>query len=132
MAGIWRAALVPVLLTATGCASAGGAGAQGSVTRFYDDYAQRDGAAACALLTPGARQAVAEAAHETCARAVLRERLPRVGAVRATQVYGDQAQVHLRGDTAFVARLDGGWRVRAVGCTPRPGAPYDCEVEDGG
>jgi hypothetical protein len=48
-----------------------------------------------------------------------------------TSVYGDQAQVKLSGDTAFVARFPSGWKVVAIGCTATPGKPYSCLVEAG-
>jgi hypothetical protein len=134
MSGTWRVALLsvlPVLLISTGCAAAR-PDAAASVTRFYEAYRQHDGARACALLTPAARKEVAAAAHDTCARGVVAEKLPRPGAPRSTKVFGDQAQVRMGGDTAFVARVTGRWQVRAIGCTRRQDAPYECEVEDGG
>ena len=132
MSRLWLGALLPLLLVPTGCAATSGPEAQTSVTRFYDAYRDQHGAVACALLTPGARKDVVGATRTSCARGVLRERLPRVGSVRRTEVFGDQAQVRMGGDTAFVARIGQRWQVRAVGCARRQDAPYECEVEDGG
>jgi hypothetical protein len=74
---------------------------------------------------------VAQSAGAPCPSALLRDPLPRPGPVTASTVYGDQAQVRLRGDTAFVARFADGWRLVALGCRPRASRPYDCEVEAG-
>jgi hypothetical protein len=124
--------LLPLVLVPAGCAAGSAPDAESVVSRFYAAYGRQDGAAACALLAPAARKEVADAAHGSCARGLLRETLRGGDPVRSSQVYGDQAQVRVRGDTAFVARIDGRWQVRAVGCTPRREAPYECEVEDGG
>jgi hypothetical protein len=128
----WGALLLALLLVPTGCAAGSAPDAESVVARFYAAYGRHDGTAACALLAPAARKEVSDAAHGSCARGLLRETLHGSGLVRSSQVYGDQAQVHVRGDTAFVARIDGRWQVRAVGCASRQDAPYECEVEDGG
>lgn len=101
------------------------------MTRFYDAYGRDDGAAACALLAPSTRREVEKSAGAPCAEGLIDESLPQPGAVRRSRVFGDQAQVRLAGDTAFVARFPGGWKVVAVGCQRRPDLPYDCEVEAG-
>jgi hypothetical protein len=124
-------ALLPLLLVSAGCAAASRPDAEATVTRFYAAYHRHDGVGACRLLGPKVRDDVARSAHSSCARALLQERLPGAAPVRSAQVFGDQAQVRLRGDTAFVARLRGAWKVLAVGCTPQPQGPYQCLVESG-
>jgi hypothetical protein len=126
----WPAAVVPLLLL-SGCATASRPDVESSVTSFYAAYEQRDGAKACALLAPAVREEVARSTGTSCERGLLSERLPSVHPVRSTSIAGDQAQVRLGSDTAFVARFPSGWKVTAVGCTRRPGAPYDCQVEAG-
>ena len=121
-------ALIPVV---AGCAAADRPDVESVVTHFYDAYDRRDGAAACSLLAPPARHEVEKATGVSCARGLLQEHLPRAGRVGRTTVSGDQAQVRLGGDTAFVAKFPGGWKVVAAGCSPQPQQPYDCEVEAG-
>ncbi|GAB1645581.1 hypothetical protein [Krasilnikovia sp. MM14-A1259] len=89
--------------------------------------ADRDGAAACALLAPETAAGLAESPGPSCAEAVLGEDLPAPGAGRGVDVYGQWAQVRLDGGTVFLAVFRGGWRVVAAGCSPRgDGRPYDC------
>jgi hypothetical protein len=120
-----------LLLVLSGCSSTSQADVQSIVSRFYDAYGGRDGSAACALLAPATREAVASAAGKPCSAGLLEEKLPGTGQPATVSVYGDQAQVPMNGDTVFVARFPAGWRVVAVGCTRIPGKPYQCEVEAG-
>jgi hypothetical protein len=122
---------VVVALLLSGCAAANRPDVEGAVTRFYDAYGRDDGAAACALLAPATRREVEKSAKAPCAEGLLDETLPSPGAIRRASVHGDQAQVRLAADTAFVARFPGGWKVVAVGCQRRPDRPYDCAVEAG-
>src|ERR1700712_1378765 len=101
-------ALLPFL---GGCSSAHHSTVDTVVSRFYDAYNQQKGNAACALLAPATRKQVATSAGMPCGKALLQEKLPRVGRITDTSVYGDQAQVRLRGDTAFLAEFPGGWKV---------------------
>jgi hypothetical protein len=39
------------------------------------------------------------------------------------------AEVSFDGDTAFLTRMPGGWRVVAAGCRPRADDLYDCAVK---
>ena len=113
-----------------GCASVDGRAqaADAVAERLFAAIDAGDGGAACALLAPETERSVAE--DQPCAEAILDEDLPAPGQVTGTEVYGQQAQVKLTGDTVFLAVFPGGWRVVAAGCTPRGGGrPYDCEVE---
>jgi hypothetical protein len=121
--------IVGSLTVLAGCGSANRQGSQDAVARFYAAVHRQDGASACELLAPATRTAVAQAAKATCAKGLLTEQLPAPGPVRSAVVYGDQAQVRLRGDTVFVATFPTGWRIVAAGCKPRQDRPYDCEVE---
>jgi hypothetical protein len=100
----------PLLLVATLGLTACGTrarenGASTVAERFVAAVSGRDGATACRLLT---------------------ERGSTVGQV---EVWGDAAQVRIGADVIFLLHLDSGWFVSAAGCTPRPSAPYQCDVD---
>jgi len=98
---------------------------------FYAAHAVRDGNAACDVLAPRTRSELEQAAGAPCARAVLAEGLPAVGEPLDVRVFGTQAEVVWRGETTFLARFRGGWKVMAAACTPREQHPYDCRVAGG-
>lgn len=100
--------------------------ASATVERLSGALQAKDGAAACALLAPQTAAKLEESQGESCASAIVGEDLPADGAVLAQQVYGQWAQVRVRGDTVFLAQFPGGWRVVAAGCTPGGSGPYDC------
>lgn len=123
-------ALAPVL---TGCGTGGDrAAARGAVERFVTALAAGDGARACA-----------ELGAETVAQLVERERAPcrrAVGelglgpaAITRVQVYVTSAKVDLGdGESAFLDRAPGGWKIAAAGCRPQgkpADRPFDCELE---
>ncbi|MGW4468768.1 hypothetical protein ACWENQ_03740 [Nonomuraea sp. NPDC004354] len=119
------ALLVP--LAVAGCAADTGAPAR-TAERFVAAVTARQGEAACALLAARAAQKLPDKG-QTCAQALVELGL-REGPVVSAVVWGDEAQVRTTGDTIFLHRFGGGWRVRAAGCTPRgDDLPYDCEVE---
>ncbi len=121
--------LVGVLvLTAAGCGSSGPAAVSDVAQQFYRAVESGDGATACALLAPPTVDEVEQTAKAPCRTAILDEDLPDAGAVTGSARYGGQAQVRLRGDTAFLSEFADGWKVVAVGCTARGEAPYDCRV----
>jgi hypothetical protein len=125
-------AMVAVLVVSlSGCSGAGGAQVRDTVSGFYSAFHRHDGSGACALLAPATRQEVASSSGKPCASGLLGEKIPQPGRILTTSVFGDQAQVRLGADTAFVAEFPGGWKVVAVGCTARPDQPYDCEVAPG-
>ncbi|MDH6228535.1 hypothetical protein [Streptomyces sp. MJP52] len=89
----------------------------------------------CAALAPGTRDELEETARSGCPEAIRQaveeDDLPPAGAVRAVDVWGDRARVVLEGDTLFLSRFPGGWKVTAAGCEPRPDQPYRCGVKGG-
>jgi hypothetical protein len=129
-APIRSAALVAgasALLLLTGCASIQQPEVEHVATAFENP--SEDAEARCDLLLPSARAALEERESAPCSEAIGSLPLPG-GQVRSTQVWGGQAQVRLEGgDTVFLTETKSGWRVVAAACTPRPEAPYDCQVE---
>ena len=121
------AAAAPLLV---GCAAVGADGALDASTDFQDALRVRDGARACELLAPRARQTLRESAHAPCEQAVLDELEPARGGGEV-HVYGTAAQVRFDGDVVFLSRFRDGWLVSAAGCTPRAADAYDCSVEVG-
>ncbi|MFG3442966.1 hypothetical protein ACGF0J_37480 [Nonomuraea sp. NPDC047897] len=97
--------------------------------RFHTAVAERRDGAACALLAPRTAERLPDPG-QTCAEALRAVGLGAGGPVTGVQVWGDEAQVRLAGDTMFLHRFGDGWRVKAAGCKPRGGLPYDCEVAE--
>lgn len=115
----------------SGCASVGDRGetAESTAARFLQDAGDGNGSAACTVLAPSTIAELEKADKKPCAEAILTEDLPDPGDVGKTSVYGQWAQVHLTGDTVFLAAFPGGWRVVAAGCTARGDRPYDCTLQ---
>ncbi|UIX32384.1 hypothetical protein [Streptomyces sp. GQFP] len=123
--------------------AAGALGGCGTVAERRDDV--RDTTAAferalaeraydrvCAVLAPATVEELEQSAGGPCATAVGEESLRPGGAVRRTDVYGDQARAVLASDTLFLSRFASGWKVVAAGCEPRPqGQPYRCRIKGG-
>jgi hypothetical protein len=80
------------------------------------------------MLAPATGAAVEAQSGQLCAQAMAQLSLPQ-GAVQSSTVWGDQAQVHLVGDTVFLTKTGNGWKVTAAGCTSRGDAPYGCRLE---
>jgi hypothetical protein len=119
-----------LVLALTGCSAGGGTRVDATATadRFLRDVEHGDGRAACALLVPDARQDVEDRTGSPCADGLTTLDLPAPQDGR-TRVYGRAAIVEADGHTVFLARSGDTWRVRAAGCTPVPGAPYECTVD---
>lgn len=96
---------------------------------FEEALTAGDHARACALLAPVTREQLEHDEQSACAQALAEARLPRAGDVRAVEAYGREAMVRLSGDTLFLSRFTGGWKVVAAGCAPRPEQPYECQVK---
>lgn len=98
------------------------------VERVAADFATGDPATRCALLAPAALAALESDESAPCTAAVS-GLAPRGGQVQHTEVWGEEAQVRLTGDTLFLSRTGSGWKVVAAGCSPNGELPYDCRVE---
>ncbi|WP_436771029.1 hypothetical protein [Yinghuangia sp. YIM S09857] len=101
-----------------------------AAARFEQALRAGDLPAACAALAPATREELEQNAKAACADALPGQELPDAGAVRRTNVHGDQARAVFDGDTLFLARFPSGWRVTAAGCREQPGdRPYNCTVK---
>lgn len=112
-----------------GCGSTAPTAVSGVTERFYAAVASGNGEAACALLAPPTIDEVEQSGQASCSSAILDEDVPQAAEVLELQRYGDEAIVRLRGDTAFLAEFDDGWKVVAVACISRGELPYDCKVK---
>ncbi|WP_155057619.1 hypothetical protein [Streptomyces blattellae] len=119
-----------------------GIGGCGTVTERRDDV--RDTAAAfqaaldaqaydrvCALLAPGTVEELEHSGGSPCAQALREESPTPGGAVRRTDVYGNQARAVLSADTLFLSHFASGWKVVAADCEQRPQEPYECRIKGG-
>lgn len=125
------AAVGVTLLASSGCGGSQDDDVRAVVDRFYRAVTEGDGAAACGLLTPRAQDELERSAGTECATAVLEEVPPAPGDAGEVEAFGTMAQVRLDGDTAFLARVHGGWRVDAAGCVPMRDEIFDCSVKGG-
>jgi len=101
---------------------------QGVAVSFVTAVQAKQGQAACALLTPNAKESVSGATDVPCQTAIVN--VDEHGdQVHSVQVWGDAAQVQLGSDTVFLRRLSVGWQVRAAGCQSQPKAAYKCDVD---
>lgn len=122
--GVLVAATALVAVAAGGCASA----QRPEVERVAGEFAAAGPAERCTLLAP-AVVAVLDA-QDGCETGLAQ--VPAGSSdVVGTEVWGDDAQVRLTGDTLFLTRTSAGWRVVAAGCRPAEEGPYACAVEAG-
>ncbi len=98
------------------------------VERVASDFARGDPGVRCALLAPAALAALESDESAPCTATVGRL-TPPGGQVQQTEVWGDEAQVRMTGDTLFLTRTGAGWKVIAAGCTSNGDLPYQCRVE---
>jgi hypothetical protein len=124
------ATLVALMLLAAGCGTAGSErDARNAVERLLADVERGDGRGACAQLSEAAVDELERSERKPCEEAVLSLELSGSPVARV-QVYSTSAEAELEaGGAAFLDQTPRGWRVSAVGCRPRPGQPYDCELE---
>lgn len=118
-------------LALTGCGSTQAEAVRATARAFYAAHAAGDGARACDRLAPRTRSELAQAAGRPCATAVLEEDVPPVDEPLDVIVFGTQAEVSWDGETTFLSRFRGGWKVMAAACEPRPRQPYDCSISGG-
>ena len=120
-----RAAVaVAAALLLSGCADL----EQRQVEQAAAAFAAADPSARCQMLAPATVAALEAQWGRPCAQATAQLSLPE-GAVQSSTVWGDQAQVHLVGDTVFLTRTGNGWKVTAAGCRASGDAPYACRME---
>jgi hypothetical protein len=130
-------ALTAVAVTALGAAGVGACSSPETpdatqvAQRFARAVDSSGASTACGYLAPATKSQLEKSAGKRCPAAILEQHLPRTGALRSAAAYGTMAQVRLRGDTLFLARFQGGWKVMAAGCSPKPGHPYDCTLQGG-
>jgi hypothetical protein len=100
--------------------------------RFHAALEARDGAAACAELSPETASKLEQQERKPCAEAIVTLELPRGGDVVDARVYVTSAlALRAEGSSDFLDKGPHGWTVSAAGCEPTaPEQPYDCELED--
>ncbi|MFE4999274.1 hypothetical protein ACFRH4_50165 [Streptomyces mirabilis] len=136
MAGRACGAAVSVLL------AAGTVGGCGTVAERRDgvrdtaavfETALREGAydRVCTVLAPGTVQELEQSSASPCAKALSEASPTPGGALRRTDVYGNQARTVLSSDTLFLSHFNSGWKVVAAGCEPQPQQLYQCRIKGG-
>ena len=125
------AALALLAVATAGCGPVHEDAVRRTASAFYAAYTAGDATGACDALAPRTRSELEQSAGRPCAEALLEEDLPRVDEPLEVRVFGTQAEVVWRGETTFLARFRGGWKVMAAACTPREHHPYDCRIEGG-
>jgi hypothetical protein len=96
---------------------------------FYSAVSHRRGGLACRQLAPETRREVVQTEKTPCRTAILHASIPQPGHLLGVQRFGNLAQVRSGNDTAFLAEFPDGWKIFAVGCSPRRPLPYECEVK---
>ena len=133
----WRVRAAAVLALALAALVLPGCGTGGRESdirlvagRFAVAVSQRDGAAACALLTTDARQKLESDEGKPCRDAVVDLKVTDPP-VRQVEVFVTSGSARLAGGgTLFLDETTHGWRISAAGCEPTPGGlPYDCDLE---
>jgi hypothetical protein len=118
------------------CAAPAGCGrgdaerdARRTVERFHAAVERGDGEAACRELSEEAASKLEQQEQRPCEQAVLTLELSG-GRVVEARVFQTSASADLsEGGTDFLDDTSQGWKLTAVGCTPLPGQPYNCELE---
>ena len=127
-------AVLALVVATAGCGRGGDAATARAVTdRFFSAFQAGDGAGACDQLSPDTRAALEKQEQTGCEEAITDLQLEGA-AVSRVRVYLLNAKVDLsNGEAAFLDQGELGWRLSAIGCTPRrkpADRPYDCELED--
>jgi hypothetical protein len=114
-----------------GCAPAQDREVRAVAVRFYAASAVGDPGTACDLLAPKTKSELEQSAAKPCVEALPQQDVPKVDRPLRVRVFGSQAEVTWSGETTFLARFQGGWKVMAAVCTPQSGRPYDCAISGG-
>lgn len=103
--------------------------ARHAAERLVAAFAQSDAATACEQLSEEAVSTLESTTGRACELSVLSlEVVP--SDVADVRVYIGDAKVELSGGgTLFLGETPSGWKVTGLGCEPRPGQPYDCDLE---
>jgi hypothetical protein len=136
MAGRACGVAVAVLLALCGASGCGTVterrdGVRATTTTFQQALGEGAYDRVCAVLAPATVQELEQAAGSPCAKAVSEESLQPGGALRRTDVYGNQARAVLSSDTLFLSHFTTGWKIVAAGCEPQPQEPYQCRIKGG-
>ncbi|WP_260477613.1 DUF6766 family protein [Nonomuraea sp. WAC 01424] len=99
-----------LLLAAVGCAADPTPAAR-AAERFHAALESRHEDAACALLSRKTARKLPDPG-QTCGQALSDLHMGPGGRVTEVNVWGNEAQVRLTGDTLFLHHFDDGWRVR--------------------
>ena len=126
--------LLLAALVAGGCGTADDRDqARATVERFYEAVRSDDGEGACGELSQSLREQVESQTQQPCAGVITRFDYAG-GVIAGTEVYITNAKVDLRsGESAFLGREKGGWKLSAIACTAEKGKPadrpFECEAE---
>jgi hypothetical protein len=120
--------LLPPALLLTACTSLQEP-ARTAAAGFYAAVSASQWGRACGYLAPETRSELEQSAGSACPKALAEEKLSDPGPVVKLSGAGTMAQVRFRADTVFMAEFRHGWKVMAAVCTPRPGRPYDCQIQ---
>jgi hypothetical protein len=124
------AALLVLLVCASGCGGQDATAVRGVVDGFFAALDADDGERACAELNPETRSALEDQETSACRDAITQLDL-QAARVEHIGVYNRAAIVELsNGEAAFLDQGANGWRISAAGCRPIGDRPYDCELED--
>ncbi|MFB6477439.1 hypothetical protein ACFCXF_03140 [Streptomyces virginiae] len=120
-----------VVLGAAGCGAPAARqdAAAAAAAAFEAAIASRDHARACELLAPQTRKQLEQYERKACPTALASQELPTTRGIQKVEAYGRQAMVRMRDDTLFLSLFTAGWKVVAVGCTPRSDQPYNCTIK---
>ena len=112
----------------SGCAGSQDDPASTAALRLLEAAADGDGDTACAALAAPVREELEQSSGRPCEQAVLEEDLGGASGAERVDVFDSMARVVAGGQTVFLSRYDGRWKVVAAACTPVDDRPYDCGI----
>lgn len=125
------AAILTAVAAMTGCTgvSPGSEEAGQVAVAFHSAASASEFHRACAMLTPPALEKLEDGEAGACAGKLAEAGIGEAGNVVSSKAYGRNAQVAMTGDTVFLTRSGGQWKIMGAGCAFRAERPYACEVE---